>query len=116
MAEQTPRDDENDELLRRADALLARHRAARSDPAGASEAPVLGEAQAPAATDDDIPTLTEVIPAGEVPAVFAPSRPAASGPSGGEVISRVQAQNLEHSLYQKLKRDLDQHIAQVMQD
>jgi len=117
--EQPTRDDEGDDLLKRADALLARHRGA-ARPASAAAAPGLPTLDEPAArapVDGDIPTLTEVIPAGELPAILAPSRPRAPGPAAsGEVIPRVQAQNLEHSLYQKLKRDLDQHIAQVMQD
>ena len=36
-------------------------------------------------------------------------------PSGGAAISRVQTQNLEHSVYQKLKQDLDSQIADVLQ-
>jgi len=50
-----------------------------------------------------------VIPEGQLPASFAAA-------ARGEVISRVQSQNLEHSVYQKLKRDLDQQIAQMMQE
>jgi RNA polymerase sigma factor (sigma-70 family) len=37
-------------------------------------------------------------------------------PASGEVISRVQVQNLEHNVYQKLMRDLDDRIAQVVQE
>jgi valyl-tRNA synthetase len=59
---------------------------------------------APQGAEPGIPTLTEIVPAERLLA------------ASGEVISRVQAQNLEHALYQKLKRDLDQQIAQVMQD
>ena len=106
MAEQPPPRDDGDDLLRRADALLSRHRAAATP--AAPDVPVLSESAAPAPADDDIPMLTEVIPAEQLPAVLA--APA------GEVVTRVQAQNLEHSLYQKLKRDLDQHIERVVQD
>jgi valyl-tRNA synthetase len=115
MTDQQPND--GDELLKRADALLARHRSAagRDAAAAATEVPVLDQPAAQGPAEDDIPTLTEVIAADELPAVPAPARPQVPA-SSGEVISRVQAQNLEHSLYQKLKRDLDQHIAQVMQD
>ena len=107
MADQPDRKDENDALLKRADALLARHRAAAKPGGAAGEVPTLVEPAAGQAADTDIPTLTEIIPAERLPAVTAPS---------GEVISRVQAQNLEHSVYLKLKRELDQRIAQMMRD
>jgi valyl-tRNA synthetase len=107
MAEQPERPDEGDELLRRADALLARLRGAAAAPAAAAAVPTLSETEAPPAPDPGIPTLTEIIPAEQLPAVTSAS---------GEVISRVQAQNLEHSLYQRLKRDLDQQITKVMQE
>jgi len=109
MAESPNRKDEGDELLKRADALLTRLRGA-GKPAAATaalEVPTLTETVASPGADPGIPTLTEVIPAEQLPAVPATS---------GEVISRVQAQNLEHAVYQKLKRDLDQQIAQVMQE
>ncbi|HZL95670.1 MAG TPA: class I tRNA ligase family protein, partial [Vicinamibacterales bacterium] len=112
MAEQPlPRDD-GDDLLKRADALLARHRGAAKS--ATPDIPVLTEPAAqPAPDDDDIPTLTEVIPADRLPSVVAtPGQAAVSG----EIVSRVQAQNLEHSVYQKLKRDLDQHIERVVQE
>jgi valyl-tRNA synthetase len=109
MAEQPNRKDEGDELLKRADALLTRLRGAGKPAAaaGAPEVPTLTETVAPQGADPGIPTLTEVIPAERLPAVLAAS---------GEVISRVQAQNLEHAVYQKLKRDLDQQITQIMQE
>ena len=77
------RDDASDDLLKRADALLARHRGAtRLDSAAAApDLPALDEPAAQAATDDDIPTLTEVIPAGELPAILSPSRSQAPGPA-----------------------------------
>jgi len=78
--------------------------------------PTLVEPVPEPVADADIPTLTEVIPAEQLPAVLAAPRPPAEAPASGEVISRVQAQNLEHSLYQRLKRDLDQHIERVVQD
>ena len=92
--------------MRRADALLARLRGTAAAPAAAA-VPTPPETSAPSAPDPGIPTLTEIIPAERLPAVTSAS---------GEVISRVQAQNLEHSLYQKLKRDLDQQITKVMQE
>src|SRR5687768_14871876 len=92
MADQPDRKDENDALLERADALLARRRAGAKPAAGQ-------------AADSDIPTLTEIIPAGRLPTV-----------TSGEVISRVQVQNLEHSVYQKLRRELDQRIEQLMHE
>ena len=107
MAEPLAPKDEGDELLKRADALLSRMRGAGTGAAAAREVPTLDETVAPRGADPGIPTLTEVIPAERLPVV-----PVASG----EVISRVQAQNLEHSLYQKLKRDIDQQITKIMQE
>jgi len=109
MAEQPDRTDESDELLKRADALLTRLRGAPAPAAAAHspEVPTLTEPVATQGAEPGIPTLTEIVPAERLPAALAAS---------GEVISRVQAQNLEHTLYQKLKRDLDQQIAQVVQD
>ena len=67
--------------------------------------------------DADIPTLTDIVPdpdlitaGGGTAADGVESAPAAAG----ELISRVQAQNLQHSLYQKLRQDLDSHIAEVV--
>ena len=108
MAEQPPRDD-SDGLLKRADALLARHRGAARPAGAAPDIPVLIEPVAPPGADDDIPTLTDVISAEHLPTVLATS-------ASSEVVSRVQVQNLEHSVYQKLKRDLDQQIEKVLQE
>ncbi len=108
MAEQPNRKDEGDELLKRADALLTRMRGAGNPAAaGAPGIPTLTETVASQGADPGIPTLTEVIPAERLPAI---------APASGEVISRVQAQNLEHTVYQKLKRDLDEQITQIMQE
>jgi valyl-tRNA synthetase len=104
MAEQ-PTSREEDDLLRRADALLARHRGAASAP----DAQASSATTATTTSEDDIPMLTEVVPADLLPATV-------GAPASGEVISRVQVQNLEHNVYQKLKRDLDDRIAQVMQE
>ncbi|MGH8650568.1 MAG: hypothetical protein ACREUP_14870, partial [Burkholderiales bacterium] len=95
MAEQPDRKDAGDELLKRADALLSRLRGAGNPLAAAAapEVPTLTETVASPGADPGIPTLTEIIPAERLPAI-----PLASG----EVISRVQAQNLEHTVYQKL--------------
>ncbi len=100
----------------------------------------------PAATEASLPELIEVPPpdaldpiqpaaiealaasqADPAPAqsVLAPAMLhvlAEAGPEGqppsppGELISRVQARNLEHSVYQKLKRDLDERIAAIVQE
>ena len=58
------------------------------------------------------------------PPVFAPEAGAAAGDTDyglpapaqhGEVISRVQAQNLEHGVYQKLRQGLDAQIESVLE-
>ena len=109
MAEPPHRKDEGDELLQRADALLTRHRAQPDGAAAAPAIPILTDSLSPQDAGAGIPTLTEVIPAEQLPASLARA-------AHGEVISRVQSQNLDHSVYQKLKRDLDQQIAQMMQE
>jgi valyl-tRNA synthetase len=107
--------EDGDDLLQRADALLSRHRGGAPAPVvppvapAPASAPASPEPAAAAPAEDDIPVLTEVIPAEQLPAVL-------PGPASGEVISRVQVQNLEHSVYQKLKRDLDERIVQVVQE
>src|SRR5215210_3242192 len=62
-------------------------------------------------TAPEIPTLTDILPDPDLATDRPGNSPAASS---GEVISRVQAQNLEHSVYQKLRKDLDTHIAEVV--
>ncbi len=116
MAEHPIRHDDDD-LLRRADALLGRHRrTAPPQPASVPpDIPTLTEAVEEHAAGADIPTLTEIVPLRREPAAPAEAAPEAPA-AAGEVISRVQVQNLEHSVYQKLKRDLDQQIAQVVQE
>jgi valyl-tRNA synthetase len=119
----------DDDILARADALLGRH---RHHPA-AVPAPAV---PTPAADSNsaDIPTLTDIVvapgaapplpPLSATPAQEAMLAPEPAPPSGGEqppgapieVISRVQAQNLEHSAYLKLKQELDERIAEVVHD
>jgi valyl-tRNA synthetase len=116
MAERPPQRDEAEELLRRADALLARHRGARpAQPPEPEAVPTLTDAVEPEAAPE-IPTLTDVVPAPEALALCAapPEPPSADAPA--EVISRVQVQNLEHGVYQKIRRELDEHIAQVVHE
>jgi valyl-tRNA synthetase len=101
--------EDGDDLLRRADALLARHRGSMPAQPETAAAPAPSAPATPPAAEDEIPTLTEVVPAELLPVTIGAS-------ASGEVISRVQVQNLEHNVYQKLKRDLDDRIAQVMQE
>jgi len=119
MADDPIRKDDGDELLERADALLARHRGANAQ----RMTPTSSATNAAAHSDDggnelaDIPMLTEIVI--EDPPVS--GRPAAPAPAGesseaAEVVSRVQVQNLEHSVYQKLKRELDERILEVMRE
>ena len=118
MADERSRKDDGDRLLERADAFLLRHRApaAAQNPEESPGAPADGRATDPGETPD-VPTLTEIVI--EDPQVIGRTAvpPAAGTPSGpGEVLSRVQVQNLEHSVYQKLKRDLDERIVEVMRE
>ena len=132
---QDPIQDEGDDLLARADALLARHRGGPAAGAAAGASLFTESAVANAA---DIPTLTEIVIEStatlSAPDPEPPSTPASAAaleertaalpveseeePSTPpvEVISRVQAQNLEHSVYLKLKKDLDEQIAGVVHD
>src|SRR5512132_3590311 len=114
MAEHPIRRDDEADLLRRAEALLGRHRGAPLvDVPALSDIPMLTDAIEPDAPKAEPPTLTDELPApGAAPA----PAPASGPPASGEVISRVQVQNLEHSVYQKLRHDLDERIAEVMQD
>ena len=108
MADNPTPDDDAADVLRRADALLSRHRRAPARTPSAAA----GDAGA------DIPTLTDVVIEGEVmPQVESQKPPVPeSRPAGGEVVSRVQAQNIEHAVYIKLKRSLDDQIAGVVRD
>jgi valyl-tRNA synthetase len=131
MASQpAPADD--DDILARADALLGRHRQ-RTAPSPA-ETPLHADTVPTHAAD--IPTLTDIVvapgaqlasPPLEVIAAQSGSTPAAEpAPQPGgqepqeappvEVISRVQAQNLEHSVYLKVKQELDERIAGMMHE
>jgi valyl-tRNA synthetase len=117
MAENPDRRDDEEDLLRRAEALLGRHRGAPQPAAPlASDIPTLTEAvEAPV----EVPALTDALVLSEeeaarlMPVEFEAPPPAEAT---GQVISRVQVQNLEHSVYQKLKRDLDERISEVLQD
>ncbi len=119
----------DEDVLGRADALLKRHRAAAKPAADPTAIPTLTEAVADSVDPSAIPTLTDIVadaaieqPAAPVPAAAAADEatPAAAqalpatGAHGGETISRVQVQDLEHSVYQKLKQDLDSEIAAAL--
>jgi len=114
MADPTTPDNPTDDVLQRADALLHKHRR----PPASSSTPA-----ASTAPGADIPTLTDIIIEGEVlpstesAASTTAATPAASRPdSRGTVMSRVQAQNIEHTVYLKLKRSLNDQIAGVVRD
>jgi valyl-tRNA synthetase len=69
--------------------------------------------------DDGIPLLTDVAPDPQlmreeaVDALAPAEQPRAAE---GQVISRVQAQNLQHAVYQKLKKALDVEIAETVRE
>ena len=135
MAQNTNQNEESENLLKRADALLARHRrsaAASSESRPPQQAvtarndadvPVLTEIVAAAGVANDIPVLTEIImpetppaSAAAAPQAGAATEPALAAAPRTEIISRVQAQNLEHKAYLELKKGLDEHIAGVLQE
>ena len=90
------------DVLGRADALLNKHRVATQPVADPAAVPVLTEAIVDGLDAAAIPTLTDVVvtPADAGIALAAPAvrMPLAEPAHGGEIISRVQAQNLEHGV------------------
>jgi valyl-tRNA synthetase len=111
--------DDGKDVFERANALLSRHR--RTDrhalPDRIEDLPVLKEEAAPVADPDEIPTLTDVVIPGRAVMAGAP-QPRGVAEDGQqeapELISRVQTQNLEHQIYQKVRQNLDEHIAGVL--
>ena len=133
----------DEDVLGRADELLNKHRAAAAKPAtDPNTIPTLTEAVDADAMA--IPTLTDISAApvaadinGGAEAHAAAPVPAAPPPmsepdtnavadsedaltpppaQGGEVVSHVQEQDLEHGVYEKLKQQLDSQIAGVLQE
>ena len=106
MADTPPPGDSADDVFQRADALLHRHRHT--------------PAHAPAAADPgaDIPTLTDIVIEGEVllraQPTLEPPRP--SDGTIVPVVSRVQAQNIEHAVHLRVKRGLNDQIAKVVEE
>jgi valyl-tRNA synthetase len=108
--ERTARD-AGEDILRRADALIERHRKTVHS--------------APATDADDIPELTEVVLPGRNVLFVQPVPPAADTPAAGaaddsvqtrgEIISRVQSQNLEHAAYLRVMSQVDERIGSVVQ-
>ena len=125
MAEPQP-DQNNDDgdLLARADALLARRqrppRAADAvdavgapvQSAAASDAPPAAPAGPDANDDEDIPLLTDVV---TLDALTEPPLQALDDLAPkSEVISRVQNQNLEHTAYLRVMNQVDDRITNVV--
>src|SRR5688572_24401715 len=74
-----------------------------------------------AAPDDDIPVLTDIAPDPVLiatgTAIVGPDSAEGSGAASPvEVISRVQVQNLQHSVFQKLRKDIDGRIEHVVRE
>jgi len=115
MSESSPPDDAKD-VIDRADALLQRHRNPAPQDKTLTKAQQATAADAPPAVD--IPTLTDVVVEGEViPRTEPAPKPADARPSsGGAVMSRVQAQNIEHAVHLKIKRSLNDQIAKVVEE
>ncbi|HEV2009053.1 MAG TPA: class I tRNA ligase family protein, partial [Burkholderiales bacterium] len=128
----------DEDVLGRADALLNKHRTAAANPHATDAAiPTLIEAVDGGSDGAAIPTLTDIVATADIDRasamVGADSHASSRGSEGDaypedagraltaapaqsvEIISRVQTQNLEHSVYQKLKQDLDSQIADVIE-
>jgi valyl-tRNA synthetase len=124
---QHPDKNDSDEILTRADAFLARHRREGAARSAHQAPPAAATTPAPdqSVPDDTagIPTLTDIVvftePTDTAAASGVESEPAPEAAlepvPQAEVISRVQSQNLEHSVYQKLRKGLDEQIAGVIQ-
>jgi valyl-tRNA synthetase len=69
-----------------------------------------------AGEDEDLPVLTDIAPDPDLVDGGASAAQSAEAPAEVEVISRVQNQNLQHSMYQKLRKDLDGRIADVVRE
>ncbi|MDB5923239.1 MAG: Valine--tRNA ligase, partial [Betaproteobacteria bacterium] len=109
-----PPSDGSDEIIARADALLARH---RQQDAPSSTRPESDASDPHLLEEDDIPVLTDIAPdPALIPAAADTSLvPTAENVAPGmQVISRVQNQNLQHS--EKLRKDLDDRIADVVRE
>jgi valyl-tRNA synthetase len=105
MSDPNTPDDNARDVLNRADALLQRHKKPATP------------ASPQSGSSSDIPVLTDIVLEGEVLPKQEPAPKAASTqPEGGEIVSRVQAQNIEHAVYLKLKRSLDDQISGVVRD
>jgi valyl-tRNA synthetase len=69
---------------------------------------------------DDIPVLTDIVPDPDLIAtgtdLVTPAAEESDRRSGVEVISRVQTQNLQHGVYQKLRKDIDGRIAEIVRE
>ncbi len=106
-----------DAILGRADALLQRYRATSKPRADSVAIPASTASPGENLDDSAIPTLTDIVAPSFIhpPAAQTVTTTANAPAHSGEIISRVQAQNLEHGVYQKLKQELDTQIAQVLQ-
>ena len=125
-------DAHSEELIRRLDALLAKHRGAQEQPASGADDAQEPAAQSPAESRDDFPVLTDVVlpppplfgsqeaqpTSSEAIATYEPAQvaPTPSGESdAAALITREQGEDLEQHLHSKLKSNLDQHIAEVIE-
>ena len=77
-----------------------------------AEAPAIAKAAA-AMPEPDVPPPVSAPEAD--PATGSPDYGLAAPAQNGEIISRVQAQNLEHGVYQKLRQGLDAQIESVLE-
>jgi valyl-tRNA synthetase len=105
---------DRDDILARADALLARSGRMPAVRLGAKDPPMLADAIEVAPAGDDIPTLTEVVVADDTVALPALT-PLEPDSTSGEIISRVQNQNMEHAAHLRVMKGVDERIVNVLQ-
>ena len=94
-------------------AVAQTHATATAAPTTEIHVPPPGPTAAKIHIDPPPPVPPEILVEPPPPAKVPPAEPPVQS---AQMISRVQAQNIEHGLYQKLKRGLDEQIVEVLQD
>jgi len=105
-------DGSEDDVLGRANALLARHRAVPAS-ADASAIPTLTETVASGADSADIPTLTDIV--AEPAPALKPDTNRAEPAQARHDTADTPTRDDELDIYQKLKQGIDERIASALQ-